>query len=62
MGDSASFDTRMGDSASFDTRSAGVASSGALIPLTAGDAQGKQREHQCEQASKLGHSLVLYTD
>jgi hypothetical protein len=49
----------MGGSASFDTRSAGSASSGTLTPLSAGDAQGKQCEHQCEEASKFVHSLVL---
>jgi hypothetical protein len=58
-GGSASCDTCTGGFASFDTRSAGSASSCTLTPLSAGDAQGKQCEHQCEQASKFGHSLVL---
>src|SRR5258708_2406121 len=59
-GGSSNCGARMGRSASLDTRSAGLASSGALTSLSAGDAQGKQCEHQCEQASKFGHSLVLY--
>jgi hypothetical protein len=59
MRNSASFDTRMGDSASFDTRGTGSGNSGAPTPLSAGNAQGKQRKHHSEQAGRFHHYLVL---
>ncbi len=52
-------DTGMGRSPSFDTRSAGFARCGTFTPLSAGDAQGKQCEHQCEQNARSGHLFVL---